>query len=142
MSGGATALKFSELAEGNSELEETKKGMEVTIEVAGPTKPITRTVKLTLDSRGLIRLSFKEGGKLPEILQGRFTGISDVKVALSIWKARADKEFKLDESVTAPHSGGGQSVEDLVDEASQKAPPTFDEDLDPALQVNFTDDSE
>lgn len=134
-------LKFSELAMASEAQEvEEKKGIEIEIEVAGPKEPVTRTVKLKLDNRGLIQLSFKEGGKLPEILAGRFTDIEAVKISLQVWQHNEAKQYELDESVKIPNAGD-QSISDKVDAAKiDSAAPTFDVKLDDALMSVSSDD--
>ena len=128
-------LRFSELTTAADEElhDEPKKGIEIEIEVAGPKEVSTKTVQLKLDQRGLIQLSFKEGGELPVLLQGRFTDIENVKIALTIWKDKTDKEFKLDANVSKPKSGD-QSLSDVIDEVvAESAPPGFEEKLDVVL---------
>ncbi len=141
-------LKFSELSKAADEelKDKPKKGIEIEIEVAGPKEPVTRTVKLALDNRGLIKLSFKEGGKMPEILAGRFTDIEAVKTSLTVWKHREDKQYKIDEEIKVPKQEG-QNISEIVDEViADSAPPGFDEKLDDALvdakdeEVNSNDD--
>lgn len=145
-------LKFSDLTKAAEEtdLQEEKKGIEIEIEVAGPKELVKRHVKMSLDNRGLIKLCFREGGKLPVLLQGRFTSIEDVKVALTVWQDREAKHFpkpKLEDEIETQGTEG-QSVSDLVDEAvADSAPPSFDEKLDDVLaesdsEVDLSDEDD
>jgi hypothetical protein len=142
-------LKFSDLTKAveETDLQEEKKGIEIEIEVAGPKEMKVRHVKMSLDNRGLIKLCFREGGKLPVLLQGRFTSIEDVKVALAVWQDREAKHFHVEDKIESDNSEG-QSVSDLVDNAVQtSAPPAFDEKLDDVLatadeEVDLSDEDD
>ena len=134
------SIRFEDLAGPEREQEENtggvaKGGMEVTIDVAGPQEVESKTICLSLDVRGLIKLQFKEGGQLPRLLAGRFTNLTEVTTALAEWQSRRNKEFKLDPTITAPHSkDGANSLDDLVKEQiDQGATPKFPDTLDPAL---------
>lgn len=128
-------LKFGELVTPPSFEKEPSDALEIAIDVAGPKAVEAKTVRCSLDQRGLIQLSFKEGGKLPEILGGRFTTMEEVKTALTIWQARRAKEFVLDENVTHPHSSEpSKDVDTAVTDAVQNsAPPAFPDQLDESL---------
>lgn len=128
-------LRFDELVTQPVVEQEPTNTLEISIEVAGPKETEAKTVRCSLDQRGLIKLSFKEGGQLPVLLEGRFTTMEDVKTALSVWQARRAKEFVLDESVERPHSSeGNASVDAQVSAAVQEgAAPGFAEQLDEVL---------
>ena len=143
----SAAIKFTDLA---AELEPAekinlndapKKGLEVIIEVAGPKEVESKTIQLSLDQRGLIKLSFKEGGQLPRLLAGRFTNIEEVKTALVVWQERRAKEFKLDENISHPHAiDNGKVLSELVDKSIQETPPAFDQpEVEDAGTKGFVD---
>lgn len=139
--------EFSDTAEQEDEAEAAKRGMEIEIQVAGPKEVQCKTIELSLDNRGLIKLRFKEGGKLPAILQGRFTDLPSVKVALTVYQEREAKHFNLAEEVQHPNPDDDQSIDELVDEAAQANPPTFEDKLDSAfdesdgiIEVSLDDD--
>jgi hypothetical protein len=140
------SLKFTDLRrdrEGPAELNSSsKKALEVVIDVAGPKEVESKTIQLKLDQRGLIQLSFKEGGQLPELLTGRFTNIEEVATSLSVWQDRRAKQFKLDPDIQRPHAGGGQSVVDAVKDAVQDAPPTFEGAEPTAFDGDADDDDD
>lgn len=123
-------MKFSDLtdpqpAQKDSDIDKAKKGLSVEIEVAGAKKTEKKTVQIKLDNRGLMQLSFAEGGQMPEVLSGRFTSLDEVKLALTIWKDRRDAEFNLDEKVKVPHASKEESVAEVVDKAAKKSSPKF-----------------
>jgi hypothetical protein len=123
----AQSINFNDLSaatEVKQEEPSTKRGMEVQIEVAGPKEVEAKTVQLKLDQRGLIQLSFKEGGELPALLQGRFTSLTDVQQVLLLWQNNCAKEFKLDDKIQHPHSTGNEkNIEDLT--KGNKSAPSF-----------------
>lgn len=92
------------------------------IKVVGPKKTTPKTVVASLDSVGLIRLKFQEGGELPALLAGRFTTIEQVQSHLVTYADRnKGKTFELHSIELAP--------------ASQEGTLRFDEIVDPALDT-------
>jgi len=136
----AQGLSFDELAGGHSddapeeEAVMEQKGMMVTINVAGPKEHTEKTIVISRDNHGLMRLKFKEGGQMPALLTGRFTDIDSVKIALATYQEREAKSFALDEKVVCPLPGAGDNgLDDALKEAMQGAAPKFPEKLDVAF---------
>ena len=121
-----------------------KRGIEIKITVAGKADVERKTVQLKLDQRGLIELSFKEGGELPELLKGRFTNLTEVKLVLALWQERRAREFNLDESIQHPHASDKRDIGSLVDSAVDKGALKFEAPALDGLQADSVvlDDSE
>jgi hypothetical protein len=112
------SISFKELASDEPQEDERKvsqkKTLEVLVKVAGPKAVEAKTVILTLDNRGLIKLAFAEGGELPELLKGRFTSLADVAEALEVWVERRAKQYNLVTEIQRDPKASEQSVASLL----------------------------
>lgn len=105
------ALNFEEVYSGVAAGDEREpevqrnKPVEVNVIVAGvEEEPETKTVQFSTTNEGLVQIQFKEGGKLPPEMRGRFTSTTEALSAVSQWVARKEREVKVDSTVKV--SGG------------------------------------
>lgn len=100
------AVNFEDLQEAAAKPEESQVDNKViqaiNINVPGPKETTKKTLELSLDNRGLIQLRFKEGGKLPVALSGRYTDLKSVHVDLAQYLGDEKAKYTVDEDVKRP----------------------------------------
>ena len=117
----------------SSDREELRNQLSVQIEVAGPKETEKKTLLLSLNDYGLIKLAFKEGGRLPECLQGTYTDLKSVKVDLAEYLAKSKSDFGVDPEIKHKDDPAKQALNDL-EAATKDGTISFDEKADPLLE--------